>query len=342
MAIFFSFSLSARHQQFGLKDSGIGHFGDSSSQSDVSSQFEEDNGAENSVALDGMHPPHQTKGKQLQLPIRGLKNLKKEQAKQGLDEQQVSSLKYRIIKDNEAITNRFALMVLGVYRLLKQKQVPVDEVQIMLTYLGCTKENSTKEDARLFPMTEEFTSTKDILGLIQCLRKYSSWYNYRLVKVVAEEFADEEGKQLIASYEDDLRRHYVNLVAYQCPDFTFGENLPPGYTRLTIKVDWNHQSTLVHEIDNFQTSLADILELEPYVFLLQSVEEGCVILRWAIPAGLEPHFTNLSTQQKVCLSFHKVIYLEVASTLAYGEKSSLLLTGKVINASLLRIRDPFC
>ena len=67
-------------------------------------------------------------------------------------------------------------------------------------------------------MTEEFTGMKDILGLIQCLRKYSSWYNYRLVKVVAEEFADEVGKQLIANYKDDLRKHYINLVAYQCSE----------------------------------------------------------------------------------------------------------------------------
>lgn len=248
------------------------------------------------------------------LPNRGLDNLENERRHHpGLDERQVSSLKHKIAKDNDSIISRFAVMVVGVYRLLKQKNAPVDEVRLMLQFLGCHPGKSRESNTNLFSETDGFSESKDLLTLIECLRKYSSWYNYRLMKEVAEHFAGEEGKELISDYEDDLRKHYVDLIAYQCPDFSLAKGVPPGYTRLTVKVDWDYMSTNLQHITLFQSSLADILNLEPYVFQLRSVEEGCVRLDWAVPAALESHVANMMVEKEECLREHRVLYLEIAS-----------------------------
>ena len=227
---------------------------------------------------------------------------------------QISNLKYKIIKDTINITDRFALMVLGLYRLLKSKDTPVDEVRIVLQFLGCRTSNSDSSDSiTMFSGSDDISEAKDLARLIECLRKYSSWYNYRLMKVVAEQFAGEEGKKLISEYETDLRKHYVTLMVYQCPEFTLEQKVPAGFTKLIAKVDWDYMSTNLQDIATFQGNLADILELEPYVFLLRSAEEGCVRLEWALPAAVEPHVAQMMGEKEECLVELKVTYLEILS-----------------------------
>jgi hypothetical protein len=243
--------------------------------------------------------------------IHGLEKLDKHRF--GLDERQVSILRHKITNDTLHITSRFAVMVVGVYRLLKKNNVPVDEVTLMLRYLGCHPGKPPSENTKLFSESDEISEAKDLQSLIECLRKYSSWYNYHLMKVVAEEFAGDEGKKLIFDYEDDLRKHYTTLIAYQCPDFSLDKGIPPGYTKLIVKVDWEYATTDLERITTFQSSLANILELEPYVFQLRSVEEGCVRFDWSIPSALEPHLSNMMIEKEDCLRELSVLYLEMAS-----------------------------
>lgn len=294
------------HRPAGPVDSGIGHTGSGSSPetSSLGSSVSESNIG----VVRSMHDDHP----QRSIPNRGLENLESEQRLSlSLDERQLSLLKYKITRDNENITSRFACMVLALYRLLKQKNALVDEVRLMLQYLGCHPGKQSYSSTKLFSEPDGFSESKDLLTLIECLRKYSSWYNYRLMKEVAVQFGGKEGKELISEYEDDLRKHYVDLIAYQCPEFSLAKGLPPGYTRLTVKVDWDYMSTNLQHITVFQSNLADILGLEPYVFQLQSVEEGCVCLSLALPAALESYVTSMMTEKEECLRELKVLSLEI-------------------------------
>ena len=224
---------------------------------------------------------------------------------------QISKLKYKITSDFNNITSRFAVMVLGIYRLLKGNSTPLDEVRLMLQYLGCRTNAGGNENVTLFSCSSELSESKDLEALIACLQKYSSWYNYRLVKLVAEQFSGEEGRKLISDYETDLWRHYVTLIAYQCPDFSLDREVPPGYARLVVKVDWDYLSASLQDITVFQSSLADILELEPYVFQLRTAEEGCVHLEWSMPAGLEPHVSSIMVVKEECLRELRVLSVAV-------------------------------
>ena len=186
----------------------------------------------------------------------------------------------------------------------------MDEVRIMLQFLGC---HTTKksDSVTMFSESDEISKSRDLSGLIECLRKYSSWYNYRLMKVVAEQFAGDEGKKLIADYEADLRKHYVGLIAHHCPDFTLEEGIPPGYTRLIVKVNWDYWFTNMQDVATFEASLAEILELQQYVFQLRSVEEGCVRMEWALPAALESHVVDIMGEKKECLKDLNVLSIEI-------------------------------
>ena len=239
-----------------------------------------------------------------QIAIPGLTDVRYSRKQKGLDQQH-----FKIVEHFQSVTTCFAMMVVELYRMLKKKNAPVDEIRITLMFLGCEPGKPKEENTMLFPSSAAFSEAKDIGGLIECLRSYSSWYNYRLMKIVAEEFAGDEGKKLISDYEDNLRKHYVALIAYQCPKFTLGQGLPPGYTRLVVKVDWDYQSSRLQDIILFQSSLAKLLDLEPYVFQLCSIDEGCVLLTWAIPPGLEDLVANLTTEQLEFLENRGVLYL---------------------------------
>jgi hypothetical protein len=263
----------------------------------------------------GSYPADQLSRRMRRLRIPGLQNLEDGSACcQAFDEKQISSVKRKVIHDTRNITRTFAVMVLGVYRLLKQSNTPVDEVRIMLQFLGCKTSNKTgSESITMFSGSDEISESKDLTQLVECLRKYSSWYNYHLMKEVAEQFAGDEGKKLISDYEADLRNHFISLIAYQCPGFVLEQRVPPGYTQLIVKVDWDYMSTNLQDIATFQTNLADILELEPYVFQLRSVEEGCVRLEWGLPASLESHVTDMMAEREECLKKLKILRIEVVS-----------------------------
>ena len=191
------------------------------------------------------------------------------------DRKEIEKLRCKIAKDSENITIRFATLVLGIYRLLSRKQVPVEEIRIAVRYLGCYR-NPPERNAAMFGSSSDITQAKDLAQLIECLHNYSSWFNYRLLKYVAVEFGGDEGRSLIDDYEDDLRIYFENLIIYMCPDFSLTKGIPPGFEQLVIKVDWDYRSCSIQAVTQFQANLSELMGLEPHVFQLKTVEEGCV------------------------------------------------------------------
>lgn len=209
------------------------------------------------------------------------------------EKREIQNLRCKVARDSENITVRFAKFVLAVYRLLESKQVKVCEVRLALYFLGCYKTVAPgKENVPIFGSLSDINQAEDLAKLIECLRNYSSWFNYHLLKFIAEEFGSEEGKALVADYEDDLAKYFENVIAYLCPEFSLVKGIPPGFQQLDIKVDWDFKSCRAQDIVLFQAKLSELLELEPHVFQLKSIEEGCVSMTWLVPSLLVPYIIS--------------------------------------------------
>lgn len=221
---------------------------------------------------------------------------------------EIVDLKCKIARDSENITARFAALVLGVYRLLACKQTPLEEIRIALLFLGCYKAQG--KNAHMFSSSSDIAQAQTLAALIECLHKYSSWFNYRLLKFVALEFGGEAGKGLIEKYEDDLKNYFENLIAYQCPEFSLSKGIPPGFEQLEVKVDWDFKSCLAQDVVLFQAKLADLLGLQPHIFQLKSVEEGCVLFLWVLPSAVIPHILEEVVGQKSTLQLWKVLHVQ--------------------------------
>lgn len=196
------------------------------------------------------------------------------------------------------------------------KKVAVEEIRLSLLYLGCfkNKTESKSEQYSVISPASGLSHTKSVQSLIACLHQYSSWYNYGLIKFVATEFGGEEGILIIDNYMKNLTSYCEKIVACQCPEFSLANGLPPGYDQLIVKVDWDHLSQTAQDIAIFQAELSSLLNLEPEVFILRGIEEGCILITWAVPQAITIHIVveSMRCQQQLAK-------LNVLSIIAAGK-----------------------
>lgn len=216
-----------------------------------------------------------------------------------------AALRSRVVKANNDIKMKFTKLVLDVYRLLMKKTVAVEEVRLSLLFLGCFEQNSPSRKHSVISSASELSHADTIQSLIECLHEYSSWYNYGLIKFVATEFGGEEGTVMITEYLNSLSFYCEKIIACQCPEFSLSNGMPPGYDQLVVKVDWNHLSKTAQDIAIFQAELSSLLHLEPEVFILKGVEEGCVKVIWAVPQSITTYIVlEVMKQQQVLVKWN--------------------------------------
>ncbi len=222
-----------------------------------------------------------------------------------------AALRSKVVKANNEIKMKFTKLVLDVYRLLTRKEVAVDEIRLSLLYLGCFKDNVERNNG-LISSTIQF-SAETVHSLIACLHKYSSWYNYGMIKFVAEEFGEEEGVATVADYVKSLTSYCEKIIACECPEFSLAIGLPPGYDQLIVKVDWDHLSRTAQDIAIFQSELSSLLNLKPEVFILKSVERGCIKITWAVPQTIIAHILVQSMKHHQQLVNLDVLHIIIAA-----------------------------
>ena len=227
----------------------------------------------------------------------------------------IAALRCKVVKATSDIKMKFARLVLDVYRLLTKKKVPVEEIRMTLLYLGCFKDmKSANEQCSIIFPSHELSQATTVQSLIECLHHYSSWYNYGLIKFIATEFGGEDGVLIIDEYMKNLSFYCEKIIAYQCPEFSLADGIPPGYDDLVVKVDWDHLSRNAQDIAMFQAELSNLLNLKPEVFVLKSVEEGCLLIRWVVPQSVIPHVVV------ECMNYQKELAgLDVLTVIAAGK-----------------------
>ena len=226
-----------------------------------------------------------------------------------------AALRSKVIKANNDIKIAFTKLVLDVYRLLSRKKVPVEEIRLSLLYLGCFKDTNTASKGDQYSVigsSSDLSHAETLQSLIECLHQYSSWYNYGLIKFVATEFGGEEGVMIIDNYIRILTTYCEKIIACQCPSFSLVEGLPPGYDQLVIKVDWDHLTCTAQDIAIFQAELSSLTNLEPEVFILKMVEEGCLLITWAVPQAVTTHIVMKAVEHQQKLAQWNVLSIVAA------------------------------
>ena len=183
----------------------------------------------------------------------------------------------KLVTESRQICQDFTTFVLRVATLLQSKSTSIDEVQLALeSQLG-----SSKLDEHL---RSKIDNASSIPILLRTAMPFSSWYNYDLVGFLAKQFGGEKGRALVCGYESQLRSHLLRRVI-ECPPMSSLDCVPNGFENIFIKIDWDYRQCTIQDIAIFKGKLCTFLGHEdPSVFILKSVEEGCVSLSWVVPS----------------------------------------------------------
>ena len=219
-----------------------------------------------------------------------------------------AALRSKVVKANNEIKMKFTKLVLDVYRLLTKKNVAVEEIRLGLLYLGCFKDTVEKSDGPI-SSTSQLSYAETVRSLIACLHKYSSWYNYGMIKFIAEEFGGEDGEIIIADYVKHLTSYCERIIACECPEYSLATGLPSGYDQLIVKVDWDHLTCTTQDIAIFQSELSCLLNLKPEIFILKSVDKGCIKISWGVPQAITTHIIVQTMKQQQQLAKLNVLHI---------------------------------
>ena len=136
--------------------------------------------------------------------------------------------------------------------------------------------------------------------VFKAIRKYSSFYNYRLVEIVIN--ATEVLTDHFNSYKRDFAR-YASRRLYLSPYFT-GATL--GDAEVVIKTDLTLRNEF-HDLDKLRWNVCGIFEIEDLRML--SVDKGCVKLICAVSYRIKQKVFPLSNKQKEALSKLRLLCL---------------------------------
>ena len=217
-----------------------------------------------------------------------------EQVNPGASNEPVSLMSYKLLKEkgsssdklrvqlaveSRRILEHFASFCIRVGDVLQAKGVTTDRLRTLLQYrLG------SKNIGEL--SMKHINEARTIHNLLCVAEPFASWFNYDLIAFLAKELGEEEGSAIVADYESKFQQYLQKLV-FECPPFSSIKSIPSGFEELTVKLDWNFEHISIQDITIFKAKLCKFLgHSDPSVFILKSVEEGCVLLTWLVSSSI--------------------------------------------------------
>ena len=99
----------------------------------------------------------------------------------------------------------------------------------------------------------------------------------------------------------------MHRFVHQCPEFSLTRELPNHYQELTVKIEHDYMFYTINDLSLLRNTMARLMELKPSTFILKSVEEGCVLLTWAVPISSNKSVISLIKKHTAELEAYSVI-----------------------------------
>ena len=180
------------------------------------------------------------------------------------------------------------------------------DVCVALAFLGGNEHTS-------ITAADLSSKSSDLAELFTNLHKYSSWFNYFTIQYLATNFGGNQGTILMNTYEEELRSKILHRFAHQCPEFALTRELPDHYQELTVKLEHDYMLYTAHDISRLRNTMARLLKIKPSTFILKSVEEGCVLLTWAVPTSSSSSIISQVKEHAAELEGHRVLSVKTGS-----------------------------
>lgn len=233
-------------------------------------------------------------------------------------------LRVQLAVESRHMLEQFTTFCIHVGDMLQKKGVTTDRVRTLLQYrLGSKNIGETS--------MKQVTEARTIHSLLCAAEPFVSWFNYDLISFLAKELGGEEGSALIADYESRFQKYLQRLI-FESPPFSSIKSIPSGFEELAVKLDWNFEEVTIQDITIFKAKLCELLgQSDPSIFILKSVEEGCVLLTWLVPESIVDHtMAGIENNAEALLKLYPdVAYLRLGPKL-FNPHVSLVTTGVLV------------
>ena len=200
------------------------------------------------------------------------------------DELERRSMETRLRRDTKEIMDRFSILLGSLEIYILNKNVPEMTLAIRIN--------------RYLHNTEDLVTYDDIFKTID---ENSSFFNYRLVKVIVHTAKIKELIDEFNSYEEYFTKHYATKRLYLIPP-SVGKESKYGDAKLVIKADLVLHDTFVGNLEDLRDKVCGIFDIEDHHLRLLTVSEGCIKLDCAVSRRIKEMIFPLSSEQEQALS----------------------------------------
>ena len=238
-------------------------------------------------------------------------------------------LKWKLVKASQKIVQKFASLERNTISMLKEKEVPLDEVKNYVLTLGAHvmhNESVYKDKPLLLQERDKIETVKDLGSLFFILKGYYSWFSFSIIEALREDFLFSEG----AGEDERLNKYkiefhdYCRHRIYECPKSMFSNPHSQDFVPLSLKVDDDFNMYNLVRVMEFQSSISEILGLSKHTLQLCDVADGCVTVVFRIPSWLASVIT-ISSEQRQELTCIGVKWLKVATHSLYEEVTKFIV-----------------
>ena len=234
-------------------------------------------------------------------------------------------LKVKLWNASQKILESFASLERNTISMLKEKNVPLDEVlNYVLTLGAMCNESVYKGKPLLLQEVEKIEMVKDFGSLFLILKRYYSWFSYGMIESLRKEFLfhdKTERDERLIKYKTDFS-DYCRHRIFECPKGMFPKPHCEGFVPLILKVDDDFEMYTLKRVEKFQLSMSDILGLSKYTLQICDVTDGCVTVVFKIPSWLGDVITITSEQQQTLVHMG-VKQLQIATRTLYQVEVSV-------------------
>ena len=197
-------------------------------------------------------------------------------------------LRKRLTDESEHILNQFTSLVMSTKMWLKNES-PYSP-QDVKDALKCT----------ILKDASDFDSIFHILND----RNVWSWYSFHLLKRIIDPLSP-TGSELfnkLKKYEENFKA-FCKRSLFECPNLiaTYDPDYHIPFFMKVADEEFKNPS-LMHLRENFQDTLASIIELEDRDLVLLTYQDGCTQLIYSLPRAVAKKAFPLSQEQKELLS----------------------------------------
>ena len=213
------------------------------------------------------------------------------------NEQERSSLEIKLENETRTVMDQFqGLLYAFFFALINNPSFPAE---ILASCVNTTLEND------VLPLKS--VTYGEVFAAIE---SNSSFYNYRLVIVLAEATLGMNSnlKDQLTCYEKYFTE-YADKRLYECPTF-LGRASKSRDVEFSLKVELSLYKNSLKDLTNFKRKVCEILKKKDHLVRVLKVEEGCVKLVCVVSRNIQKEIFPLSRDQERALAKQGVLQLD--------------------------------